>query len=131
MKIIHITNLILIVLFLAGICIIEDVMVSNALKDVQEKCYTIERMIEEKDSLKDMEMVMEVENLEYNWTEDEKILCFMVNHKSMQEIGQEIAKLKMYIESDDADGAKVSTQSIKMYCHSYLHFMGANLHNIL
>ena len=55
----------------------------------------------------------------------------MVNHKNIQEIGQEIIKAKQYITENNVEEFKVSIELIKFYCHSYLHFMGANLHNVL
>lgn len=131
MKAVHCINLIIIILLLGGICLAEEFVVSASLRVVQYQSYRLEQLVEEKGTLKDMEVVMAVENLEYEWTKDEKKLCYMVNHKNIQEIGQEIAKIKMYIASDDIDALKVSTQSLKMYCHSYLHFMGANIHNVL
>ena len=132
MKIFHYLNFLFIFLLLVGICIAEDLLVSNALKDVQAECYMIENQIEElDDDLKNMTVVMLIDNLEYNWTENESKLCYLVHHKNIQEIGQEIAKLKSYISSNDSDAFKVSLSSIKSYCHNYLHFMGANWHNIL
>lgn len=131
MKFFHYLNFILIIALLIVICVAEDVVVSNSLKEMQTMCYEIEALLDEKDDLKNMEMVMEIDNLEYRWTEDERNMCFMVNHKNIQEIGQEIAKLKLYIASNDIDAFRVSIQEIKFYCHSYQHFMGANWHNIL
>lgn len=131
MKAFHIINFILIFLLLAGICVAEELLVSNSLRDIQSRTMNIEVLIDQQDTLKNTDIVLAIDNLEYNWTKDESNLCFMVNHKNVQEIGQEIAKLKQYVASDDIDGARVSLYSIKFYCHSYLHFMGANLHNVL
>jgi hypothetical protein len=131
MKTCHIINLVFIVLLLAGICVAEELAVSSSLKDIQSRCYAIERIVEDKGSLKNNEIALAVDNLEYAWLSEESNLCYMVNHKSIQEIGQEIAKIKTYVANDDVDAFKVSIESIKFYCHSYLHFMGANLHNVL
>lgn len=131
MKAFHIISFISIFLLLIGICVAEELVVSNSLKDIQSRTIKIERLISDYSSLKNMEIVLEIDNLEDNWTKEESNLCFMVNHKNVQEIGQEIAKLKLYVAGDDIDGARVSLYSIKFYCHSYLHFMGANLHNVL
>ena len=84
-----------------------------------------------KDSLKSMDIVMAVDNLEYIWLQDESNMCFMVNHKNIQEIGQEIVRLKTYIAHDEIIEFKVSLEEIKHYCYGYLHFMGANVHNVL
>lgn len=131
MKAFHIINFILIILLLAGICVAEELVVSNSLKDVQSRSLEIELLIDEYDTLKKTEIVLAIDNLEDKWSSDESKLCFMVNHKNIQEIGQEIAKIKEYVASDDVEACKVSLYSIKFYCHSYLHFMGANLHNVL
>ena len=131
MKPFHIIYFVLIVLLLVGICLAEEITVSNSLRDVQSRAIEIEILIDESQTLKETEIVLAIDNLEDRWKNSESNLCFMVNHKSIQEIGQEIAKIKQYVASDDVDAAKVSLYSIKFYCHSYLHFMGANLHNVL
>ena len=131
MKAFHYINFILILLVLIGICIAEDLVVSSSLKEVQARCYEIEALLADKDGLKNMDITLAIDNLEFIWTEDEASMCFLVNHKNIQEIGQEIAKLKLYIPANDIDAFKVSLEEIKFYCHSYLHFMGANLHNVL
>lgn len=131
MKVFHYVNFIIIFLIILGVCITEDVIVSNSLYEVQQRCYALEELIEERDDLKNMDIVLCVDNLEYRWDKDEEKLCYLVNHKSIQEIGQEIAKLKLYIADNDVAAAKVSIELIKFYCHSYLHFMGANIHNVL
>lgn len=131
MKAFHYINFILILLVLIGICIAEDIVVSSSLKEVQARCYEIEALLADKDDLKNMDITLAIDNLEFIWTEDEASMCFLVNHKNIQEIGQEIAKLKLYIPANDIDAFKVSLEEIKFYCHSYLHFMGANLHNVL
>lgn len=131
MKIVQIVSFILITLLLTGICLAEELVVSTSLKDIHFRTLSIERLIEDNQTLKTTEIVLAIDNLEAKWTEDESRLCYMVNHKNIQEIGQEIAKIKAYVTFDDVDACKVSLDSIKFYCHSYLHFMGANLHNVL
>ncbi len=131
MKIFHYLNFAIIILFLIAICILEEVMVSSSLRQTQKDCFMIDASVERLESVKNMEVALMVDNLEYDWKKNESNMCYLVNHKSIQEIGQEIAKLKLYIASDDVDNFKVSIEVIKFYCHSYLHFMGANIHNVL
>lgn len=131
MKVFHYINFGIIFLFLIGICIIEEVYVSGSLKQAQYDCFQIEKQLEATQDLHNMDIALLVDNLEYHWDKNESDLCYMVNHKSIQEIGQEIAKMKSYVANNDVDAFKVSIETIKYYCHSYLHFMGANLHNIL
>ena len=131
MKVVHYINFILIILLLSFICIAEEIIVSNALEDVQNRCYKIEQLVDEIDGLKSQNIVLAMDNIEYVWLENESTLCYMVNHKNIQEIGQEIAKAKGYIAGNDVKEFKVCINTIIMYCHSYLHFMGASIHNVL
>ena len=126
-----IVSVIFIFLFLIGICIFEDVVVTTSVKIVNEDCMKIEEMVEGLEDIRTMEIVMAVENLEYAWTKNEGNMCYLVNHKSIQEIGVEISKLKGFLENNELNDFKSSLDAIKFYSHSYLHFMGASLHNIL
>ena len=87
-------NIVIIFLFLISICIIEDLIVTKGVKKVNEDCMAIEELVDHMEDLRTMEVVMAVENLEYNWTKNESAMCYLVNHKSIQEIGLEISKLK-------------------------------------
>ncbi len=131
MKIFHYINFFFIFLFLVAICIVEEVLVSSSLESVQNQCYNIESVIAGKDSLKETQIVLMVDNLEYDWVENESKLCYLVNHISIKELSYEISHLKSCISTDNIEDFKESLDSIRMYCHNYLHFMGANVHNIL
>lgn len=123
--------LILIFVFLITISIVEEIVVSRALVHVADSCYIIEEKVGEKEDIREVDIIMLVENLEYDWTESEQKLCYLANHRSMQELGAEIARLKIYIAENDVKEFKASLEVIKFYSKSYLHFMGANLHNIV
>lgn len=131
MKVFHYVNFTLIFLFIIAVCVIEDVAVNNSLNQVKKDCYEIEEVLRTSENINTMEISLLVDNLEYNWTNNESLLCYMVNHKSIQEIGTEISKMKAYVGSNDIDALKVSITSIKYYADNYLHFMGSNIHNIL
>ena len=126
-----IVNIVIIFVFLIAICIVEDIVVTRGVKEVNEDCMAIEEMVDHIEDLRTMEVVMAVENLEYNWKKNESAMCYLVNHKSIQEIGLEISKLKGYLENNEPNDFMSSLDAIKFYSHSYLHFMGASLHNIL
>ena len=126
-----IVNIILIFLFLVGICIYEDLVVTNGVRIASEDCLALEELIDGREDLRSMDIVMAVENLEYNWQNNEAKMCYLVNHKSIQEIGLEISKLKGYLRNNEFNDFESSLDAIKFYSHSYLHFMGASLHNIL
>lgn len=130
-KIFHYINFGILFLFLIGICILEEYVVSNSLKQVQADTYRIEETLETTQSLRDQELINLVDNIEYTWLQNESSLCYMVNHKSIQEIGVEIARLKACIVIDNIDDFRIALEHINFYSQSYLHFMGASIHNVL
>ena len=131
MKVFHYINFLFIFLFLIGICVIEETVVNKALKDAQNQVLAIEDVLDDLDGLHDAELINMVDNLGYKWMKNESKMCYMINHKNIQEIGIEIARLKACIVIDNIDDFRISLEHINLYCHSYLHFMGASIHNVL
>ena len=123
--------LVLILLFLIGISVTEEVITSKALKTVNTYCYQIESVIKDKEDIREVDVTVLVDNMQYEWVNGESKLCYLVNHKSIQEIGYEIVKLKNYLSQNDIKEFKASLEAIRFYSEGYLHFMGANLHNVL
>ena len=127
----QLVSILVILAILITVCVVEDDLVSSSLSLVDEYCYEIEVAIEENDGIKNSDVCTLVDNLEYSWFANEWKLCYVVNHKSIQEIGVEISRLKSYIEEGDEKEFRASLELIKLYREQYEHFMGASLHNIL
>lgn len=131
MRVVSKIMLVVIFLSLIGICVAEEIVTSNAIKSINDDCFVIEQTIEGLDDIRTSQLVKLVDNMEYDWLKDESNLCYLVNHKSIQEIGMELARMKNYLGENDVKEFKASLEAIKYYADSYLHFMGANLHNVL
>ena len=56
-KIFHYINFALIFLFLVGICILEEVIVSGSLKAVQNDVLAIEQVLQEKDGIQSISII--------------------------------------------------------------------------
>ena len=123
--------LVLILLTLIAICVSEEIITSNAIVSINDDCFVLEEKIEGLEDIRTAEIALFVDNMEYDWIKDESNLCYLVNHKSIQEIGMELARMKNYLGENDVKEFKASLEAIKYYADSYLHFMGANLHNVL
>lgn len=127
----QLVSILILLAVLIAVCVVEDDLVSSSLSLVDEYCYEIEVAISENDGIKNSDVCTLVDNLEYSWFANEWKLCYVVNHKSIQEIGVEISRLKSYIEEGDEKEFRASLELIKLYREQYEHFMGASLHNIL
>ena len=131
MKLFTKLTLIFIFLFLIGISVFEECITSSSLNQINTYCSILEEEIEGKEDIRTVRLALLVDNMQYDWIKNESTMCYLVNHKSIQEIGAELAKMKNYLGENDVKEFKASLESIKFYSESYLHFMGANVHNIL
>lgn len=122
---------IFIVVILFVICFIEDRIATNSLKIVENYCLEIEKAAKEEGTIVSGKVVSLVDNLEDSWERNESKLCFLVNHKSIENLGVEIVRLKTYIDEDEPIEFFVSLEIIKHYTEVFQHFMGASFHNIL
>lgn len=125
-----IVSVVVIVGILTAICVIEDRLVITSLEKVNDYCYEIEEVVK-KNGIVNGEVASLVDNLEYNWKENENMLCFLVNHKSIEQMAIEIVRLKTYIDEEEPIEFLVSLELIKHYVETFQHFTGANFHNIL
>lgn len=126
-----IISIILIVGVLIGLCVLEDRLVIGSLDVVNKYCYEIETTVEKNGGIVNGEVASLVDNLEYSWKQNESSLCFLVNHKSMEQLGVEIVRLKTYIDEEEPIEFYVSLEIIKHYVETFQHFMGASFHNVL
>lgn len=120
-----------IIALLVTICVVEDRLVSDSLMEVKDYCYKIEMASEENGGITNGEVTSLVDNLETAWKKNEGKLCFMVNHKSIEQLGVEIVRLKTYIDEEEEIEFFTSLEIIKHYVETFQHFMGASFHNIL
>ena len=124
-------SILLILGVLIAVCVLEDNLVSSALEDVRSYWYQIEEAVDVNDGILNNDVAHLLYNMEDRWFKHEYNLCYMVNHKSIQEIGVEISKMKTYMEEGDKKEFMASLELIKLYEEQYHHFMGASFHNIL
>ncbi len=127
---IKISAILAIIALMTTLCLIEDMLVTDALLDVNNYVYEIENAAK-KNGIVNGEVASLVDNLDYAWNSQENALCLMVNHKSIEQLGVEIVRLKTYIHEDEPIEFFVSLEIIKHYAEKFQHFMGASFHNIL
>lgn len=124
-------SVIVLIGILVAVCVVEDRLVVTSLERVNNFCYEIEAAVERNDGIVNGEVSALVDNMEYTWETDESRLCFLVNHKSIEQLGVEIVRLKTYIDEEEPIEFYVSLDIIKSYVETFQHFMGASFHNIL
>lgn len=124
-------HLIIILFILIGSCVLEEVVVNNYLTDIDYKVSQIQAVVSDKDQINTSEILFMVENLNDDWCRKEQILCLIVNHKDIEDIGLEISRLKSNAVTNQIEDFNASLSLIRFYTEAYHHVMGTNLYNIL
>ena len=122
---------IILVSLLASICIWEQVMVDMYLNDIYNQALAIQEYVEGMESVKNDKLLEMVEEMDETWFKYEEMLCFIVNHKDIDELSVEIARLYANIEGDQSQDFKSGINVIIHYTQAYHHIMGVSIQNIL
>ena len=124
-------HLIIILLFLIASCVTEEILVTKYLNDIDNQVSQIQTYVKDKEQLNTCEILFMVENLDEDWKKKEHILCMIVNHKDIEDIGIEIARLKSNAATSQIEDFNASLSLIRFYAKAYNHVMGTNLYNVL
>ena len=124
-------HLLLIIIFLVGCCLVEEIIVTTYLDDIDQQVSEIQAYVKDKEQLNTNELLFLVENLDDSWSKKEYVLCMLVNHKDIEDIGIEIARLKSNLATSQIEDFNASLSLIRFYTKNYHHIMGTNLYNIL
>lgn len=123
--------LLIILLFLVGVCIWEEMSVNAYLQQVDDTVAEIQTVVADKDAINSYDILMMVENLEEMWLKNESNLCVLVNHKDIEDIGMEIARLKSTIATNQIEDFNASLSLIRFFTETYHHVMGTSFQNLL
>lgn len=123
--------LLIIILFLVGVCIWEDLSVNIYLQQIDDAVAEIQALVADKDAINSYDILMMVENLEEMWIKNENNLCILVNHKDIEDIGMEIARLKSTIATNQIEDFNASLSLVRFFTETYHHVMGTSIQNLL
>lgn len=123
-------SILAIIVILIGICITEQVMVSNYLANMTDKIVALTEFVKDKNDIKSQEIYDKVVDLETTWDGYEGALCLLVNLKDIEDVGVELTKMKVYVVEDNEAMFKASLALLLYYIEGYYNIMGISFENI-
>ncbi len=123
--------LLIILLFLIGVCIWEEMSVNVYLQQVDNVVSEIQTVVADREAINSYDILLMVENLEEMWLKNESNLCVLVNHKDIEDIGMEIARLKSTIATNQIEDFNASLSLVRFFTEAYHHVMGTSFQNLL
>ena len=117
-------------LVLVGIIVWEQLSVNSYLNEIKDITDRLTIMVSGNEQINTTEILEQVDNLEDVWNKHESILCLLANHKDMQELSVEIARMRACVSVNQFEDFKASLSIIIYFSEAYHHFMGISLQTI-
>lgn len=117
-------------LLLAFLVVYEEISVTNSLDVIYEKSVELQAVTIDADHINTSDVLSRVENIYDKWTEYENKLCFLINHKSIQDMATQLTYMKSYVVSDDYEDFTASLALVIHYSNIFRHLMGVSLESV-
>ncbi|MBQ7884563.1 MAG: DUF4363 family protein [Clostridia bacterium] len=123
-------GIILICLFLIGLCIADELLVDSTLHQIKLTGNKLYAYAQQLDSVNDKQLITEANNLLEFWSSRESILSFLSNHKDIREMGIELTKMIAYAKQDIREEFNASLELVIYYTDAFHQVMGISFQNI-
>lgn len=120
-----------ITILLFTIVILEQIYVDNTLNLLLQKIDNMNTEISITENIKTENIINLSTDLDEFWTKKERILCLFINHNDLSKVGEQIKKVKTFIEQNSKDDCECELDVLKFYAESYRHVMEINIQNLL
>ena len=117
-------------LLLVGVVTFQQIFADTALDELMTRIETLDTEITEKADINLENIIKITDDLDDFWTKKERILCLVINHNDLNNVGEQIKRVKTYIKNNDKENCLVELETLKFYAESYRHVMEINLQNL-
>lgn len=124
-------HLFIIIAFLVGVCIWEEVSISLYLGEIDTAIISLQSQIIDQENVDTNALLFEVENLEEIWRQKEDKFCVIINHQDVEVIGVEISRLKASVVNNDIKEFNLSLSVIKFYIENLSNILGLSIQNLI
>ena len=122
--------IIIISVFLVGVCVTEEILVKRTLFEINQKGTSLLVYVQNLTDLNTEDVLSKTRELNSFWLKYEDALCFFVNHKDMHEMGNELIKMISYAKNNIKEEYTTSLELVIYYSSTFHHLMGVSLENI-
>lgn len=116
---------------LIGLCVWEDVYIKTNLKKLQTFSNDLLVTITEEENINSLKVQNEIDNLEAFWTKTENYFCIVIHHINLEEVGEQINKIKTLSLQNKKEETIVEVNLLIYYSKSYNHLIVPSIQNIL
>ena len=103
--------------------ILEQVFVQSTLNSLIEQINIFETAISQTEDINTTKINILIDNIDVFWTEKEQLLCLSINHNDLNQVGEEIKRVKAYVKQNDKKECMIELEALIFFANSYKHVM--------
>ena len=113
-----------------ALIVAEQIFVDDTLNNTIIKIDELRQQIEVLEKIDTPELKTMIDDLDEFWISREQWLCLSINHNELNKMGEQIKKVKVYIEQNNKDDCVYEVDVLAFYAESYKHVLQLNIQNI-
>lgn len=126
-----IISVIIISLLLLASVIVEQIYKDNTMNTLIDKIQVLNAEINNSETINTSEIQYIINDLDKYWEKQTNILRITINNNDLSRIGEQIKKVKVYIEQNDKDNCLYEIDTLEFYAENYKVVMELNFQNIM
>lgn len=108
---------------------LEQIFLNNTINYLNEQTYSLESEITENENINSEYLINKINDFHVNWHKKETILCLICNHKDIENVGEQIEKLKVVIKQNDKEQAEVEIELLTLYVKTFEQLVSVTIEN--
>ena len=111
--------------------VLEQVFIHNTFDNMINKIQALDVEISSAEEIKNTAIEEMVDDIETYWINRENVLCLSMNQNELNKIGEQIKKVKVYVEQNNKDDCVYEIDTLLFYVKSFKRIMEITPQNFL
>ena len=124
-------SVLIVAVLLVSLVILEQIYIHNTFDNMIEKIIVLDTEIASVETIKNQSIMEKIDDIDAYWVERENIMCLSMNQNELNKIGEQIKKVKVYIEQDNKDDCIYELDTLLFYVKSFKKIMEITPQNFL
>lgn len=109
------------------LAIIEQVFLDGTLTQLAQKGENLLASIEQSDVATATTLTQELDDF---WEQKEKWVCLVINHEDIEQIGEQILRIKNFLQANQVENARQETKLYLFYVEGCQHLLVSSIQNV-
>lgn len=116
---------------LITLVVLEQVFIHNTFDNMIQKISALDTDISNTETIKIQDILEQIDDIDNYWIKRENILCLSMNQNELNKVGEQIKKVKVYIEQDNKNDCVYELDTLLFYVQSFKKIMEITPQNFL